>query len=420
MDSDSMPLDASPALDLDFVRSHFPALQQDQVFFDNGGGSQILQPVLDRLQDFLVASNVQLGASYATSRLAGERVRAGQEAVATLVNAAHPDEVVMGPSTTVLLRTLAESIARTIKVGDEIIVTTGDHEANIAPWLRLEEVGASIRFWEVDPDTGELPIERLNALLSPRTRLVAMTHASNILGSINPVRAIADRVHARGAWLCVDGVGFAPHRAVDVQALGADFYVFSFYKVFGPHHAVLWGRRDDLRSLPGHGFFFVSEDDVPYKFQPGNVNYELTYSLLGLTDYLRTLGSGPGDGEIAHDRTRIERAFARIAAHEEALSRRLLRALAGWPEVRVIGSESADQNERVPIVSFTVEGRSSGDLVRAVDQHGVGVRYGHFYSRRLIDALGLPHDDGVVRVSMVHYNTLDEVDRLAEILERLL
>ncbi|NNL30922.1 MAG: aminotransferase class V-fold PLP-dependent enzyme, partial [Gemmatimonadetes bacterium] len=273
-------------LDIDFVRSSFPALQSGWAYLDNGGGSQIAQPVLDRLRDFLVSSNVQLGASYEPSRVAAARLAEAHEAVATLVNAESPDEVVMGPSTTALLRTLATSLGRTLASGDEIVVTRGDHEANIGPWLELERLGAVVRWWEVDPRTGELPLEALDAVLSPRTRLVAMTHASNILGSINPVRDVADRVHAVGGWLCVDGVGFAPHRAVDVRALDADFYAFSFYKTFGPHHAVLYGKRRHLLELPGHGFYFIPEDDVPYKFQPGNVNYELSYSLVGLLDYL--------------------------------------------------------------------------------------------------------------------------------------
>ncbi len=414
----------TPALDLDHVRSRFPALASGQVFFDNGGGSQILQPVLDRLHDFLVNSNVQLGASYSRSQRASQRMDQARRAVATLVHAGDPDEVVMGPSTTALLGTLARSVARVVQPGDEIIVTRGDHEANIAPWLQLEAAGAVIRFWEVDPATGELEVDTLEPLLGSKTRLVAVTHASNILGSINPVRAIADRVHRHDAWLCVDGVGFAPHRAVDVQALDVDFYAFSFYKTFGPHHAVLFGRKELLRELPGHGFYFIGEDDIPYKYQPGNVNYELSYSVLGIMDYLDEIAGGRPSGrhETAghHSRAAVEHAFDLIADHEEALCQRLLDGLASIGGVRIVGSRRPDRAMRVPIVSFVVPGWRSRDVVEAVDPHGIGIRYGHFYSARLIDALGLPADDGVVRVSLVHYNTLDEVDRLVEILKSAL
>lgn len=406
-------------LDLGYVRGRFPALTDGPVYFDNGGGSQILQPVLDRMRAFLVGSNVQLGASYGASRLASDRVREAHEGVRVLLNAWSADEVVMGPSTTVLLRTLAGSVGRVLRPGDEVVVTDGDHEANIAPWVELERIGARVRFWHVDPATGELEVDDLRPLLGPRTRLVAVTHASNILGSINPIREIADLTHEHGAWLCVDGVGFAPHRAVDVRALGVDFYAFSFYKVFGPHHAVLWGRHEHLLALPGHGFFFVDESDVPYKFTPGNVNYEASYGVLGILDYLGEVAADATDGRSS-GRQAVEWSFGAIARHEEVLAGRLLDFLGSRPRVAVVGSTDPARERRVPIISFVVDGSSSADIVRAVDPHGIGIRYGHFYSRRLVEALGLPIDDGVVRVSMAHYNTLSEVDRLLTVLDPIL
>ena len=422
-------------LDLDFVRSRFPALDSGWAYLDNGGGSQIVQPVLDRLHEFLVGSFVQVGATYVPSTLATERLERAHRAVATLVNAREPDEVVMGPSTTALFGTLARSLAETIEPGDEIVVTRGDHEANIAPWLTLERAGAIVRWWEIDP-AGELSLEALDAVLGPKTRLVSVTHASNILGTINPIRAIPDRVHAAGAWLCVDGVGFAPHRAVDVQELDVDFYAFSFYKTFGPHHAVLFGRKEHLLRLPGQSFGFIEEDDVPYKFQPGNVNYELSYAVLGITDYLQEVADGLGRtaetvgpdsgrrGDDAHAgrevRTAVESAFGAIADHEERLCDRLLGFLRARPRVRILGSPEADREIRVPIVSFVTPDVASRTIVEAVDDHRVGIRFGDFYSRRLVDALDLPDEDGVVRVSMVHYNTLTEMDRLIEALDAAL
>ena len=414
------------SLDLDVVRGRFPALSDDVVFFDNGGGSQILQPVLDRINSFLIESNVQLGASYPMSQKAGARLVEAHEGVATLMNASHADEVVMGPSTTALLRTLAESLARVIVPGDEVIVTSGDHEANIGPWLALERAGARVRFWNVDPISGELDLDDLRPMLGSQTRLVAVTHTSNILGSINPIRAIADLVHEHGAWLCVDGVGFAPHRAVDVRALDVDFYAFSFYKTFGPHHAVLYGRADILRSIPGLGFFFIDESDVPYKFQPGNVNYELSYGVLGILDYLDEVAAGLGHvslGDLSggtRDRAAVDVAFGAFAEHEAVLGGRLLDFLASKSGVRVVGSTSNAAAVRVPIISFVVDGARSSKIVEAVDPHGIGIRFGHFYSVRLIEALGHSDRDGVVRVSMVHYNTVEEVDRLVRALDPLL
>jgi cysteine desulfurase family protein (TIGR01976 family) len=414
---------APMAIDIDRVRSRFPSLDTEWVFLDNGGGSQIAQPVLDRINEYLLTSNVQHGASYEVSELAGRRLRDAQQAMATLINARHPSEVVMGGSTTLLLQTLATSFAKRLGPGDEVIVSSGDHEANICPWLELERVGVEVRFWDVDPGSYELRLEDLESLLGPRTRLVAVTHSSNILGTINPVRKIADTVHAAGALLCVDGVAYAPHRAIDVQALDIDFYAFSFYKTYGPHYALLYGKRELLLDLPSRSFFFIPEDDVPYKFQPGGVNYELSYGMLGVMDYLEELASAgratdrDGDG---HQRDAVESSFAMIAKYEDALSARLLGFLRGRPGVRVIGREVADRAVRVPTVSFIVDGMLSSAVVRQVDRHRIGIRYGDFYSVRLIEQLGLAPKDGVVRVSMVHYNTLEEIDRLISVLDAIL
>ena len=417
------------SLDIDWVRSRFPALDTDWAFFDNGGGSQILQPVLDRIGEYLLTSNVQHGASYEGSQLASARLRLAEEAVATLINARHASEVVMGGSSTLLLQTLATCFGATLDPGDEVIVSSGDHESNIAPWLALELLGVHVKFWDGHGRSRQLRVQDLESLLSPRTKLVAVTHTSNILGTINPIREIADSVHKWGALLCVDGVAYAPHRAIDVQALDVDFYAFSFYKTYGPHHAMLYGKRELLLELPSRSFFFIAEDDVPYKFQPGGVNYELSYGMIGLMDYLDEVASrgAPSDaasgGELAasrHGRAAVESAFAMIAEHEEALSSRLFDFLRGRAGVRIVGHDVADRNVRVPIVSFVVDGMSSCEVVTRMDEHRVAIRFGHFYSPRLLNLLGLDADEGVIRVSMVHYNTLAEVDRLTTALDSIL
>ena len=312
-------------LDLEFVRRQFPALAGDWTFFDNAGGSQILGSVVRRIDDYLLNSNVQHGASYAVSRTAGERVAEATAWMADFVNAAHPSEVVMGSSTTLLLRILSLCLAETWERGDEVVVTNCDHEANIGPWMDLARRGITVKTWRLDPTSWDLRLEDLERLLTPRTRLVAMTHASNILGRINPIEDVARFVHARGALLCVDGVAYAPHRHVDVQALDADFYAFSFYKTFGPHYALLYGKRAHLLRLPGINHFFIGPEAVPYKFQPGNVNYELCAGMLGLWDYLQAMAAAHGRPDLAGDRRAcIEFCFAAIAAHEEALAARLL------------------------------------------------------------------------------------------------
>ena len=397
------------------IRAEFPGLQSDMVFMDNAGGSQTLRRVVDRIGDFLLNSNVQLGASYATSVKAGERVAESRVRAATFVNAARPEEVVMGGSSTALLRTLVQGLAHLFAPGDEIVVTNMDHEANIGAWLDLAERGVQIRFWNVNQDSLQLEIADLQAVLTARTRMVALTYASNVLGGITPVQEAVRLAHAVGAMVCVDGVGYALHRAVDVQALDVDFYVFSYYKVFGPHYAMLYGKYEHLLRMANLNHSFLAADDIPYKLQPGNQNYELGWGATAINDYLGDLGASLG--EVGDERARIVSAYAGIAAHEAELSGRLLSYLRGRNAVTILGDPTPDPERRVSTISFVVRDMPSEDVVRAVDRHGIGIRFGDFYAKRLIDALGLLQQGGVVRASMAHYNTLDEVDRLIRALD---
>ena len=405
-------------LNLAAVRAEFPALATDAVFLDNAGGSQVLKRVADRIHDYLLTTSVQLGASYAQSQAASERVLSARHAVAELINAAHDDEVVMGPATTALMFMLTAALLPGIKPGDEIIVTNSDHEANIGGWMRLQQAGAVIKVWEVNRDTLELELADLDRLLNPHTKWLAMTHASNVLGTVNPVAEAAKRVHAVGGKLCVDGVAYAPHRLVDVQASGADIYVFSFYKVFGPHYAVLWGRRDLLLSLPGLNHHFIGPEVLPYKLQPGNVNFELSYGCAGIADYLVEIGSQLGAG--GSRRQRMQAAFDAFAKHEDSLAEKLLAFLRGKKNVRIIGHDRVVNGDRMPTISFVVAGKHSEAIVRHVDKFNIGIRFGDFYAKRLIEALGLQAQGGVVRVSMAHYNTAEEIDRLIAHLDEVI
>lgn len=408
-------------LNSDFVRSHFPGLSGEWVFFDNAGGSQILNSVVERISDYLLHCNVQLGATYDISRQAGQRLAEATAATAAFLNAADPGEIVMGSSTSMLLKILSWSVAQTLKPGDEIVVTNCDHEANIGPWRDLESRGAVIREWRLNPETLELSLSDLERLMTPRTRIVAMTHASNILGSINPVAEAARLVHSYNARLCVDGVAYAPHRCIDVQALDADFYVLSFYKVYGPHHAALYGKKDLLLALPGINHFFIPPTESSYKFQPGHMNYELTSGLMGLYEYIgefHRFHYPVAAPPAPHEATRL--AYDIIAEHEESLAAPLLDFLSRKPGVRIIGHTEPDKRLRVPTISFTVKNRRSSEIPPETDKHRLAIRYGDFYARRLISDLGLEACDGVVRISMVHYNTLSEVYQLIEALERII
>ena len=400
----------SSALDLSAIRSEFPALAQDFVFLDNAGGSQVLRRVADRVRDYLLTSSVQLGASYVHSQEAGAKVLQARQSVARLINANHDEEVVMGGATTALMFQLIQAILPQVRPGDEVILTNTDHEANIGAWLRLQAAGATVHFWNVNPETLELDLSDLQRLLSPRTMWVAMTHASNVLGTVNPVAEVAKRVHAVGGRLCVDAVAYAPHRLVDVQASGADVYVFSFYKVFGPHYAVLWGRRELLLQLSSLNHYFITPQTIPYKLQPGNVNYELSYGCMGISDYLEAVGSSLGAQGDA--RTRMQYAFDAFERHEDALAEQLLTFLRSKTGVRIIGHSHVRGGLRVPTVSFVVRGAPSEAIVLHTDRFGIGIRFGDFYAKRLIEALGLQARGGVVRVSIAHYNTPEEIARL--------
>jgi cysteine desulfurase family protein (TIGR01976 family) len=407
-------------LDMRFVESQFPALKEREfTYLDNAGGSLVLKGVVDRVSEYLLTSSVQHGATYAKSQLAMERLAAAQRSVMTLINASRPQEVVMGPSTTALLRILGVAIGETLSPGDEIIVSVSEHESNFGPWENLQRNGVKLVRWPVEPETYRLDPQRLASLMTARTKLVCCTHASNILGTINPVREFADIAHAHGAKICVDAVAYAPHRMIDVRALDVDYYVFSFYKVYGPHHAVLYGRYDDLVALPGQNHFFIEPTRTAYKFQPGNVNYELSYGCIGINEYLVELARR-GGAPVTDDREAITSAFDLITEHEEHICQRLLEFLTALPSVRIIGETTADATIRVPTVSFVSDKGRHSDIVSAVDRFNIGIRYGDFYARRLSQSLRLDPEQGVIRISMVHYNTPEEIDALTAVLEPLI
>ncbi len=277
-----------------------------------------------------------------------------------------------------------------------------------------------IKFWKINQESLEFDIEDLKKLITPRTRFVSLTNASNILGTINPIREIAKVVHENQAYLCVDAVAYAPHKLPDVQAMDVDFYVFSFYKVYGPHYSALYGRKEILEKLPNINHFFIAESDIPYKFQPGSANYELSYGYLGYRDYLGALVNEhfPEITDI-YSRAAYEKIYQLFADHEEKLAQRLLDFLTKKKGVKIIGRSDADQHKRLATISFVIDGVVSSSITEKVDAYKIGIRFGDFYARRLITDLGLIEKDGVIRVSMVHYNTMEEVDRLIAVLDRL-
>jgi cysteine desulfurase family protein (TIGR01976 family) len=413
-----MATPSTKALDLDFVRSQFPGLNRGWTFFDNAGGSQILKGAVDRINTFLLEKNVQIGGSYEVSQAAAGALYEARTAAMHLVNASRPEEIVFGNSTTALLQNLARAMHSQLSPGDEIVITVSDHESNIGPWDRLQERGVIIKIWPLDKDTLTLSLADLEPLMTERTKLVCVTHCSNLLGSINPIREIADFVHSRGAKICVDAVAYAPHRAVDVQAFDVDFYVFSLYKTFGPHYALMYGKYDLLLPLDPIYHYFYGYDKVPGKLEPGNPNYELAYSTCGIVDYLVALGERAG--ETGSIRQKIEAAYGAITAQEDALTERLLTYLRSRNDCMIVGQSLNTSSQRVPTIAFRIDGREAADLCKAMDAEKIAMRFGDFHSRRLAEYLGLTDHGGMLRVSMVHYNTIEEVDRFTTALDRIL
>lgn len=405
------------SFDVDFVRAQFPGLQSPWALFDNAGGSVPAGAVIDRTTSYMKHRAVQLGASYGLSRSAEADVRAGEAAAALLLGAS-TRETIVSHSTTMGFRTLAAGIGPTLSAGDEVIVTNLDHAANICCWRRMAtQHGLVLREWKLRPETASLHTDDLDDLLGPKTRLVSFTHCANVVGALLDVPKIVDviRDNRRDTIVIADGVAFAPHRQIDVAALGVDAYAASLYKVYGPHLSAVFGRESLLLAAHGQNHDFIAEDRLPYKFQPGNVTHELTAGLPGISDYLDTVAAHHGI-QSADARQRHGGVFAQFAAHEAALCARLLEGLLSHDAITVIGPHDPDPDVRVPTVAFSVKGRNASEIPPQFDPHGIALRCGDFYAPGAIEALGLADSGGVVRASLVHYNTLDEVDRFLAVL----
>ncbi len=395
-------------LDVDWVRAHFPALSPELAFFDNAGGSAACQPVIERVRDHVEKSMVQLGGTHPWSRDATEKVAAGHAAAATLLGG-EVEDVALTPSTTASMGRLAAAFAPALEPGDEIVVTDLDHESNIGAFRRLGEgpearPGVTVREWRFDEETQTLTEEGLRAVLGERTRLVAFTHCSNVVGALHDVARLAAVAHEVGARVVVDGVAFAPHRRVDVAALGVDAYAFSAYKVYGPHLGLLWVAPDFRAELTSRNHFFLPTETAAYQLEPGSAPHELAVALPGIVAYLEALATHHG-GEGLDD------AFQVIAAHEQALAEPLLEALERMG-ARVMGPTSAEASVRAPTIAFAIDGVHAAELPPKLDALGVSIRSGHFYAHRAVQRLGLLERGGLMRASMVHYNTPAEVERL--------
>jgi cysteine desulfurase family protein (TIGR01976 family) len=409
-------------LDLGFIRAQYPVFINPDTarwaMFENAGGSYVPSQVSDRLHDFFLYTKVQPYGCFEASIKAGEAMDAGYQAMAGLLNC-NPDELTLGPSTTMNFYVLAQAIRPLLKPGDEIIVTNQDHEANIGCWRRLAEFGAVIKEWRIDPQTGELGIEDLKSLVGSRTRLICFTLCSNIVGTMHDFKAIGDIAHDAGALAIGDGVSFAPHRVLDVNASGLDLYLFSTYKTFGTHVGVMWGKPSVLDTLEPQGHYF--NRDLPhYKFNPAGPLHAEIAALAGIGAYIDALYDHHfKDGEPGFH-ARATRVFELFGEHETIQANRVLAALRAIPGARIMGQDRAEAGSRAATIAFTLAGMPCSDAVKHLVAEHIAVRNGHFYARRCLEALGIQNtDEGIIRISLLHYNTDQEVSRLVAGLKRL-
>jgi len=404
-------------LDMDFVRGQFPAFAepslQGQAFFENAGGSYTCAPVIARLERYYRQRKVQPYAPYAASQLAGAEMDEARARLAELMGVA-TDELSFGPSTSANTYVLAQAFRQWMEPGDAVIVTNQDHEANSGPWRRLADAGFEVREWQIDPESGLLDPADLENLLDERVRLVCFPHCSNVVGAVNPVVEITALAHAAGAFVCVDGVSYAPHGLMDVGSMGPDIYLFSAYKTYGPHQGIMLIRRALGSLLPNQGHYF-NGDTLYKRFTPAGPDHAQVAASAGMADYIDALAAHHGIAGTATARATGVHGLMR--AHETALLQPLLDFLKDRNSVRLIGPTDAAQKAPTVAVALSRPGvEAAEDLAR----HGIMAGGGDFYGGRPLAALGVNPERGVLRLSFVHYTTRAEMDKLLNALDDVL
>jgi cysteine desulfurase family protein (TIGR01976 family) len=409
---------AATAVDLDLqqVRAQFPSLGlrvdgRPVVYLDNPAGTQVPQQVIDRTTEYWRSMNANHGGAFATSRRSDALIDEVRQAAATFLNARSADEIVFGPNMTTLTFAMSRAIGRELRPGDEIIVTRLEHDADVSPWLALDERGVRVRFADITVPECTLDMEDLRRQISSKTRLIAVTHASNAVGTIPDLRALSRLAHEAGAWFWVDAVHYGPHGSIDVQAIDCDFLVCSSYKFYGPHQGLLYGRRELLQRL--HPFKVrPASEEGPGRWETGTQNHECLAGLLGALEYLARLG---GSDQVT--RSAIEAAMARIAAHERALATRLIQGLQQLPGVQIYGITDFERLEhRVPTISLTWAPHSPEAIAEWLGQNQVFTWHGDHYATELIRRLALEDKGGTLRIGIAHYNTASEIDLVLELL----
>lgn len=417
--------------DLTPLRSQFPALQETDeqgrpyVYFDGPGGTQVPQSVIDAMTDYLIRSNANKEGRFVTSRRNDQMLDEAHVAMADFLNASSPQEIAFGANMTTLTFALSRSIGYALQPGDEVIVTWLDHDANVAPWLALEEQGVNVKWVDFDVEDCRLNLEHLASLLTSKTKLVAVGYASNAVGTINPISRIAALTRNVGAWLWVDAVHYAPHGPIDVQSLGCDFLTCSAYKFFGPHVGVLWGKFDLLEQLHAYQTRPIAHD-VPDKFEWGTINQEGVAGTIGAINYLATIGREYGNNfadklsRFEGRRRELKQAMHTIAACERSLFTYFLSELTTIPGIKIYGITNPEAfNERCPTAAFTHGGFTPAQIAAYLSEQGIFVWDGNYMAPNVTVRLGLEDSGGMVRAGLVHYNTREEVDRLLTALKEM-
>lgn len=418
-------------LDVARIRQHFPSLALEQngqpvVYFDNPGGTQVTGECIAAISDYLTTANANNHGAFLTSARTDAMLTEAHAAMADLLHASDPREIIFGPNMTTLTFAMSRAIGRTLQPGDEIVVTALDHDANVAPWLALaEDRGCVIQMAEVNTANGTLDMDDMRAKITSRTKVVAVGYASNAVGTITDVATVIGWAKEAGALTWIDAVQFAPHGPIDVQALGCDFLACSAYKFFGPHLGIVYGRLPLLESLRAYKVR-PADDEPPGKWETGTQNHEGLAGLVGTLNYLEALGqSSLADAAnqfpamTARARS-LHVAMEAIQAYERTLARQLLAGLAELPGAHVYGlTSAADLARRVPTVALTIEGHTPRALAEALGERGIFCWDGNYYAVTLMERLGLEESGGALRIGLAHYNTADEVDRLLAALHEI-
>lgn len=412
-------------LDLSVIRSQFPALDRPAIFFDNPGGTQIARASLNRITNYFLECNANHEGVFATSIASDAILDDAHRAMADFYNAASSEEIIFGNNMTTLTLHISRSIARTWNPGDEIVVTGLDHDANVTPWvLAAQDKGISVNWVDFDVEDGTLQLESLQKALERKPRLLAIGYASNSLGTINPLMKIIEMAHAAGALVYVDAVQYAAHGPIDVQKLRCDFLVSSSYKFFGPHAGILFGKREHLEPMFAYKVR-PATNALPGRFETGTQNHEGLAGVLGAIEYFewigRTFGSEYEEGLAEEGYTgrafELKKAMTAVRAYEFELSRALLAALHSVPGLRLYGiSDPRQLDKRVATYSFRLKDLHPHFVAEKLAEQGIYVWDGNYYALNVTERLGLEDSGGMVRVGAVHYNTLEEVERLREAL----